>query len=229
MKGKLAAGATASIALAFGVGFLRGYTWGIEYALNNVNNLRHHAECIGEGGCHWVYSGGSAHEGEPIAYSEPTRYLKPFSEMPWWGGNIPFLRDVKYDMVRPLLRNNVSGSDQGGVDIVISDETLIFRSQGAKHKSLTIPTADVVSANVEHDVARRWQDTFEDISAGGKESAYKVAALYREGDSMFWCVEDNEKTIVLGLSNGRYARLVTEVDDPEEAVLLIKAQIPQRK
>ena len=94
------------IVFAFGVGFLRGYTWGIEYALNNVKNLRHRAECVGENGCEWVFQAGSPHAGEPIASSKYLCSLKPFSEVPWWLGNIPILRDIEYDVAQPLPQNS---------------------------------------------------------------------------------------------------------------------------
>lgn len=94
------------IVFAFGVGFLRGYTWGIEYALNNVKNLRHEAECIGEDGCEWVRRTGSLRAGEPITSSELLRFVKPFSEVPWWLGNVPPLSNIEYDLAEPLPQNN---------------------------------------------------------------------------------------------------------------------------
>ena len=105
MGGKVATGVTVSVVFAFVVGFLRGYTWGIEYALNNVKNLRHKAECIGEDGCEWVHQSGSPLAGESIASFEHLSLLKPFTEVPWWLGNVPLLRDVKYDVAQPLRRS----------------------------------------------------------------------------------------------------------------------------
>lgn len=105
MKGKVAAGVTVSVVFAFGLGFLRGYTWGVEYALNNVRNLRHRAECAGKDGCEWVHQEGSLRTGEPIASSEHLCLLRPFSEVPWWLGNVPLLKDIKYDIVQPLTQN----------------------------------------------------------------------------------------------------------------------------
>ncbi len=106
MRVKVAAGTITGIIFAFSVGFLRGYTWGIEYALNNVNNLRHGAECIGEAGCEWVYHVGSPRAGEPITSSERVRFVvKPFSEVPWWLGNVSFLKNIEYDVAQPLPQN----------------------------------------------------------------------------------------------------------------------------
>lgn len=108
MRLKVVAGLTTVMIVAFGVVFLRGYTWGIEYALNNVKNLRHRAECVGEDGCEWVFPSGDSRTGESAASAEHLCLLKPFSEVPWWLGNVPLLRDIEYDIAQPLTRTDDS-------------------------------------------------------------------------------------------------------------------------
>lgn len=81
-----------------------GYTWGIQYALNSITNLRRFAECTGEWGSEWVFH---QHSGEPnagrlVAETEDVRrYARPFE-------GVPALGRLEYDLAEPLPPINVT-------------------------------------------------------------------------------------------------------------------------
>lgn len=88
----------------FVVGFLRGYTWGIDYTLNSIKLLRHHCECRGEYGSEWVYGPGHPRAGQRVEGFRD-RYAVPFVEVPTWLGNFYPLNCIRYDLAEPLDRN----------------------------------------------------------------------------------------------------------------------------
>ncbi len=96
MVGKLMVGGAAVGAggAALAGCFLFGYALGIEYALNSAANLRHVAECVGEGdeGCEWVYNSTMRELGKPegpLQYAD--RYIRPFE-------GVPVLGRLTYDL-----------------------------------------------------------------------------------------------------------------------------------
>lgn len=87
-------------AAAFVAGFLRGYTWSIEYTLNGIKHLRRNLECREEG--EWVYGPPHPKEGQKIEEDYPDRHAVPFAEVPTWLGNFFPLNRISYDLAEPL-------------------------------------------------------------------------------------------------------------------------------
>lgn len=96
------------IVSAFVLGFLRGYTWGIEYALNGMKLLRRYAECKGEQGAEWAYGSPHPKAGQRLEDNFRDRHAIPFAEVPTWLGNFAPLNRIEYDLAEPLHHNRAS-------------------------------------------------------------------------------------------------------------------------
>jgi hypothetical protein len=55
-----------------------------------------------------------------------------------------------------------------------------------------------------------------------------AGTLYQHGKRVFWEVHDPENTVVIALKDERYDELIVEVADPNAAVELVKAALPDR-
>jgi hypothetical protein len=82
----------------------------------------------------------------------------------------------------------------------------------------------VLDAEADTQVAREWQ---KGLRAPGTHVPGVITAgrFFQHGDRVFWDVHDPEKTIVIGLADERYARLVIEVEDPPATVAAIEEAV----
>lgn len=225
LKRSLVAGTVVTV--AFVAGFLRGYTWGIGYILNSLDmNGTRRREESGVGGVQDQASAADSNLTTPRRPGtvEYRRVLRPFREVPWWAGNVPILRDIRYDIIEAFPHLDVAPDSRSGVDVIIANDALVLHSRGASGRQINLPLDNIAGVSIEPRLAQEWLETHHS-SGADKPVDTDISALYREGDTMFWCVEHHEKTIVLELSDHRYARLVTEVDDPPEAVTYIKSAL----
>jgi hypothetical protein len=90
----------AAVGAALAGGFLWGYAWGVEYALNNIANLRYFAECKGRWPSEWVFhpDSGEPNAGKPVAATQDARrYARPFARL-------SVLRRLEYDLAEKLPR-----------------------------------------------------------------------------------------------------------------------------
>ena len=91
----------------------------------------------------------------------------------------------------------------------------------ALRSRLEIPLAHVKSARV--DPAFVGHERYVGLKiAGARMPGVITAGSFRqEGDTVFWDVHNPDKTIVIELDHEHYARLVVEVENPEEVLATI--------
>ena len=89
---------------------------------------------------------------------------------------------------------------------------------------LTIPLAHIRSVEANPHPAMRW---FQGLKIAGTElpNVFRAGMFYQDGNKVFWDVRHPENTIVVSLTDERYATLIIEVEDPEFVVGLITAAI----
>lgn len=101
------------------------------------------------------------------------------------------------------------------VNVVGWDKLWALRSQ------LEIPLAHLVNAEIAGDAAvERWKGW----RIGGTSVPGVITAgnFYKDGEWTFWDVHNPEQAIVIHLVGERYARLMIEVENPEETVEAIR-------
>lgn len=112
------------------------------------------------------------------------------------------------------------------VDLAIAEGKLTLHVRGvdklwAFKSSLEIPLAHIAGVRADPEAARGW---WHGIRMPGTNLPGVITAgtFYRDGQRVFWDVHDPENTIVIDLHDDRYNELVVEVENPAEAVTLIK-------
>lgn len=111
------------------------------------------------------------------------------------------------------------------VRVSIEDNFLILNVIGS-HKvyalksQFKIPISHVRGAT--HDPGA-W-DMPTGIRAPGTElpGIFRAGTFYKGGERIFWDVRQKEKTVVLELQDEEFARLIIEVENPDEVVQLIE-------
>ena len=112
------------------------------------------------------------------------------------------------------------------VDLAIAEGKLRLHIRGADRlwafkSSLEIPLVHIASVRADSEVARGW---YHGIKMPGTNVPGVITAgtFYQDGKRIFWDVHHPEKAIVIDLHDERYNELIVEVDDPAEAVRLIR-------
>jgi hypothetical protein len=107
-------------------------------------------------------------------------------------------------------------------EVELAQDALIVHVEGMDRLftlrgRLEVPLSHVEGAEADPEEARRrWHGIMErGIWVPGPITA---GTFYREGELVFWDVHDPEKTVVIRLTDERYARLIIEVEDPEATV-----------
>jgi hypothetical protein len=118
------------------------------------------------------------------------------------------------------------------VDISIDGDRVHFEVRGwdkvwTLRSELSIPLAHVTGVALDPDSARGW---WHGLRLLGTQLPGVITAgtFYEHGGIVFYDVHDPDKTIVLELDHERYERLIVEVENPEEAVALIRKGIESR-
>jgi hypothetical protein len=112
------------------------------------------------------------------------------------------------------------------VEVAIAEGKLTLHVRGADKlwafkSSLEIPLVHIVGVRADPEAARGW---YHGIRMPGTNLPGVITAgtFYRDGKRVFRDVHHPEKTIVIDLHDERYNELVVEVDDPEEAVRIVR-------
>jgi hypothetical protein len=115
------------------------------------------------------------------------------------------------------------------VEITIEQDNIVFQVQGwdqlwSLRSRLDIPRRHIKGAHVDPEPAMGW---FEGLKLAGTSipHVFRAGSFYQKGNLVFWDVSDPAKTIVVELTDERYAKLIVEVAAPEEAVRLINNAI----
>lgn len=112
------------------------------------------------------------------------------------------------------------------VDLAIADGKLTLHVRGADKlwafkSSLEIPLAHIAGVRADSEAARGW---YHGIRLPGTNLPGVITAgtFYHDGQRVFWDVHHTENTIVINLHDDRYNELIVEVENPAEAVTLIR-------
>lgn len=91
----------------------------------------------------------------------------------------------------------------------------------ALRSQLEIPLTHLVDAELAGEEARA---AWEGWRIGGTYVPGVITAgtFYKDGEWTFWDVHNPERAIVIHLAGERYARLMIEVENPEETVAVIR-------
>lgn len=112
------------------------------------------------------------------------------------------------------------------VDLAIAEGKLTLHVRGADKlwafkSSLEIPLGHIAGARADPEAARGW---WHGIRMPGTNLPGVITAgtFYHDGQRVFWDVHNPDNTIVIDLHDDRYNELVVEVENPAQAVALIK-------
>ncbi len=110
-------------------------------------------------------------------------------------------------------------------EIEITSTSLIVHVTGldqlwALKSRLEIPLAHVVNAATATEIARAWWKGWR-LPGTDVPGVITAGTFYKDGERVFWDVHDPAKAIVINLAHDKYAHLVIQVDDPEEAIAAI--------
>jgi hypothetical protein len=115
-----------------------------------------------------------------------------------------------------MARVDVIG-DRLHVEIQGMDRLWTFKSQ------LDIPLAHITNAEADPEAVGGWKGW---RGPGAHIPGLIVAGTFhQQGDRVFWDVHDAAKSVVIHLSDERYARLVIGVEDPASTVAAIQNAI----
>lgn len=110
-------------------------------------------------------------------------------------------------------------------EVTVDGDQLVVRITGlnklwALKSRLRIPLDHVRGVTVDPGIAKEHKG----IRAPGTYLPRVITAgtYYRDGERVFWDVRDPARVVVIELRDERYARLVLQVDDPEEVVMLVE-------
>lgn len=119
------------------------------------------------------------------------------------------------------------------VDLSTSEGKLVLNVRGADRlwafkSSLAIPLEHVQAIRAGSSIARGW---WHGIRMPGTSLPGVITAgtFYQHGKRVFWDVHNPENTVVIELRDERYNELIVEVADPDAAVGLVKASLPEQR
>ena len=117
------------------------------------------------------------------------------------------------------------------VKVTTDSDTVVFEMQGwdklwTLTGKLVIPLAHITSVEADPHPAMGW---FQGLKVAGTDipNVYRAGFFMQDGNRVFWDVRHPEKTVVIGLNDERYAKLIIEVEDPEFVVHLLKASLDE--
>lgn len=119
--------------------------------------------------------------------------------------------------------------------IELTADTLIIHVEGADQlwslkSRLEVPLAHVVSAEIDPQTAREWEQWSLGLRVAGTHLPRVLAAgtFAQHGERVFWDVHHPEQAVTLRLAQEQYGRLVIEVADPAATVATIKQVLEHR-
>jgi hypothetical protein len=115
------------------------------------------------------------------------------------------------------------------VTISIEGDRIHFEVQGwdrvwTLRSQLSIPLSHIAGVAIDREAARGWWHGLK-LFGTNMPGIVTAGTFYQSGGIVFYDVHDPEKTIVLELDHETYKRLIVEVENPEEAVAMVKAAI----
>jgi len=86
---------------------------------------------------------------------------------------------------------------------------------------LEIPLNHVINVDLDADEAREWWKGWR-MPGTNISGVITAGTFYKDGERVFWDVHNPDKAIAIHLAHDQYAKLVVEVDDPQETIAAIK-------
>ncbi len=113
------------------------------------------------------------------------------------------------------------------VSVKTEGKNILFEAQGL-HKlwsfksKLEIPKEHILNAYQNDDELSGWKGW----RAPGTSVPYLITAgtFHLSGNRIFWDVVNKENTIIISLKDEEYQKLIIEVENPEEAIKLLKGK-----
>lgn len=117
------------------------------------------------------------------------------------------------------------------VDLTVADGKLILHVKGmdelwAFKSTLEVPLIHIAGVRADPDAARGWWHGLK-MPGTNLPGVITAGTFYQDGKRVFWDVHNPDKTVVIDLRNEKYQQLIVEVADPESAVQLLSANLPQ--
>ena len=110
-------------------------------------------------------------------------------------------------------------------EVEIFEDLLVMYPRGAEGVSLTVDLAHITSAEEDPEVVRAGLGDHGILGSCHPSVAAEEPYGSKGDATAFFNVHDPEKTVVIGLRNERYAKLVIEVEDPPTTVTAIREAI----
>ena len=112
------------------------------------------------------------------------------------------------------------------VEITVAGDKAVFEVEGwdklwSFKSRLEIPLPHVKGVHADPEPAMGWFDGLK-LMGTAIPHIFRAGTFYQEGDLVFWDVHNPEKTIVIELEHERFAKLIIEVAEPNEAVKLLR-------
>jgi hypothetical protein len=119
------------------------------------------------------------------------------------------------------------------VELSISGGNLVLQVLGADKlwalkSSLEIPLKHISEIRADSAIARGWWHGLR-MPGTNVPGVLTAGTFYQDGKRVFWDVHNPDNTVVIDLKDERYNELIVEVADPQSAVELVKAALPQSR
>lgn len=104
--------------------------------------------------------------------------------------------------------------------------SVIFEVQGwdkvfAFKSSLEIPVEHIITVYAAPDIEINFLDSIK-LLGTSIPKIFRAGTFYQQNEIIFWDVHNTENVIVIELEHEHFKKLVIEVDNPAEAIAIIK-------
>ncbi len=117
------------------------------------------------------------------------------------------------------------------VDLSIVEDKLVLHVRGADKlwalkTTLEIPLRHIAGVRADPSVARGWWHGVK-LPGTNIPGVLTAGTFYQHGQRIFWDVHHPDNTVVIELRDEQYNELIVEVADPNAAVQMLQAALPQ--
>ena len=117
------------------------------------------------------------------------------------------------------------------VDLSIVEDKLVLHVRGADKlwalkTTLEIPLRHIAGVRADPSVARGWWHGVK-LPGTNIPGVLTAGTFYQHGQRIVWDVHHPDNTVVIELRDEQYNELIVEVADPNAAVQMLQAALPQ--
>ena len=107
-------------------------------------------------------------------------------------------------------------------------DKIIFTIRGidklfAFKSSLEIPVGHIMAVYVDPSIEMNFSDSFK-LLGTNVPNLFRAGTFYQNGETIFWDVRNTDNAIVVELDHEYFKKLVIEVENPEQAIAIIKGR-----